>query len=505
MKMKKVGRLLSLVVAGAMALSMIPAAFAADAVTYHTEYVPETNTTHAIYRHFTDGTDMYVGSADCYWVNGQCKDCKQDCDHMGTEFDISANNDGTHNVLCHRCGETVSENVPCDYVDGKCQQCGATCNHMANSWEYEGTDHGTHKVICKVCKAVVDELGCLYVNGKCKTCGAPEPACQHLNENYKYVANNNGTHDVVCTDCGAVAKENVPCDYVDGKCQLCGATCDHRADSWKYESTDHGTHKVICAVCGKTVDELGCLYVNGKCKTCGAKEPTEKPCEHVNQRGVDNGDGTCSYVCLDCNAVIDTQAHVYYNGETSCARCGAPCSHNAGEEYESTGYGTHKVLCKDCKKVMDELGCVYVNGECQKCGAKEPTEKPCEHVNQRGVDNGDGTCSYVCLDCNAVIDTVAHIYYDGEDTCARCGAAKAVCKHLNENYEYVDNGNGTHNVVCADCGAVAQKNVACTYILDECVHCGGLYDVASNVPFPISIGKGLLRSLRSFFMSIFIR
>lgn len=132
MKMKKVGRLLSLVVAGAMALSMIPAAFAADAVTYHTEYVPETNTTHAIYRHFTDGTDMYVGSADCHWENGQCVDCKQDCDHMGTTFDFSANNNGTHNVLCHRCGETVSENVPCTYVNGKCQQCGGLYDVASN-------------------------------------------------------------------------------------------------------------------------------------------------------------------------------------------------------------------------------------------------------------------------------------------------------------------------------------------------------------------------------------
>ena len=63
--------------------------------------------------------------------------------------------------------------------------------------------------------------------------------------------------------------ENVPCTFVDGKCQQCGATCNHTANSWKYESTGHGTHKVICAVCGKTVDELGCIYINGKCQQCG--------------------------------------------------------------------------------------------------------------------------------------------------------------------------------------------------------------------------------------------
>ena len=266
MKMKKVGRLLSLVVAGAMALSMIPAAFAADNETAHVQPT--------------------------------------------------------------------------------------TCFHEHMTYVSNG-DGSTHKEICDDCKVVLEEqMSCLFMDGKCTKCGAPDPTCQHLNENYKYVANNNGTHDVVCTDCGAVAEENVPCDYVDGKCQLCGATCDHMANSWKYESTDHGTHKVICAVCGKTVDELGCLYVNGKCKTCGAPEPA--------------------------------------------------------------------------------------------------------------------------------------------------------CQHLNENYEYVDNHNGTHNVVCADCGAVAEENVPCDYILDECVHCGGLY-AGGNVPFFVSTGKGLLRSLRSFFMGLFIR
>ena len=311
MKMKKVGRLLSLVVAGAMALSMIPAAFAADDDTAH---VQPTSCFHenVTYVSNGDGTHQEICNdckleerMSCTFMDGKCTKCDAPdptCDHMNTTFDFSANNNGTHNVLCHRCGETVSENVPCTYVDGKCQQCGATCDHMG--------------------------------------------------QNFKFSANNNGTHNVLCADCDAVVSENVPCTYIDGKCQQCGAVC--------------------------------------------------------------------------------------------------------------------------------------------------------QHVKQHAVDNEDGTCSYVCDKCNTVIDTVAHIYYDGEDTCARCGADKAACKHLNENYEYVDNGNGTHNVVCADCGAVAQENVACDYILDECVHCGGLY-AGGNVPFFVSTGKGLLRSLRSFFMSIFIR
>ncbi len=512
MKMKKVGRLLSLVVAGAMALSMIPAAFAADADTAHVEPTSSCFHDHMTYVSNGDGSthkeicnDCHVtlddqascmfmdgkctkcsapdptcdhmgtdfgfsanndGTHDvtcgrcggtvsenvpCDYVDGKCQQCGAEepaCDHMGTSFDFSANNNGTHDVLCHRCGETVSENVPCTYVDGKCEQCGATCDHMANSWEYESTDHGTHKVICAVCKAVVDELGCTYVNGKCQTCGAEEPACDHMNQNFEFSANNNGTHNVLCGDCGETVSENVPCDYVDGKCQQCGATCDHV-----------GVQKVV-----------------------------------------DNGDGTHNIVCLTCNEVLGTAEHVY--GEDGKCACGAEfvCDHMGQKfEFSANNDDTHNVLCADCKTVVSEnVPCTYIDGKCQQCGAA------CQHVKQHAVDNEDGTCSYVCDKCNTVIDTVAHIYYDGEDTCARCGASKAACKHLNENYEYVDNGNGTHNVVCADCGAVAQENVACDYILDECVHCGGLY-TSGNVPFFVSTGKGLLRSLRSFFMSLFIR
>ena len=302
MKMKKVGRLLSLVVAGAMALSMIPAAFAADDATYHTEYVPETSTTHAIYRHYTDGTDMYVGSDDCHWENGQCKECKQNCEHVNQS--------------------------PVDNGDG-------TCSY-----------------VCDTCHTVIDTMEHIFQNGACVRCNHPEPTC-----------------------------------------------------------------------------------------------------EHEHQHPVDNGDGTCSYVCdnKDCNAVIDTMEHIFQNG--ACVRCNHP-------------------------------------------------EPVCEHVNQTAKDNGDGTCSYVCDTCHTVIDTMAHVYYEGETACARCGF---VCDHMGQKFEFSANNDDTHNVLCADCKTVVSENVPCTFVDGKCQQCGGLYDVASNVPFPITIGKGLLRSLRSFFMSLFIR
>ena len=446
MKMKKVGRLLSLVVAGAMALSMIPAAFAADDATYHTEYVPETSTTHAIYRHYTDGTDMYVGSDDCHWENGQCKECKQNCEHVNQS--PVDNGDGTCSYVCDTC-HTVIDTMEHIFQNGACVR----CNHPEPTCEHEhqhpvDNGDGTCSYVCdnKDCNAVIDTMEHIFQNGACVRCNHPEPVCEHVNQTAK--DNGDGTCSYVCDNCHTVI-DTQPHIYYDGE--------------------------TACARCGAV-------------------------CEHVNQTAKDNGDGTCSYVCDTCHTVIDTMAHVYYEGETACARCGFVCDHMGQKfEFSANNDDTHNVLCADCKTVVSEnVPCTYIDGKCQQCGAV------CQHVKQHAVDNEDGTCSYVCDKCNTVIDTVAHIYYDGEDTCARCGADKAACKHLNENYEYVDNGNGTHNVVCADCGAVAQENVACDYILDECVHCGGLY-AGGNVPFFVSTGKGLLRSLRSFFMSLFIR
>ena len=178
----------------------------------------------------------------------------------------------------------MSENVPCTYVDGKCTQCGAEkvatdtswCNHMKNNWIYENLHNGTHNVVCKDCAETVSEaVPCVYTDGKC-ICGAEKPACDHMGQHFKFVANNNGTHNVLCADCNAVVSENVPCTYVDGKCIQCGAekpACDHMKNNWKYVDNGDGTHKVICKDCGKVVEEhAACVYTKGKCVCGGHKK-----------------------------------------------------------------------------------------------------------------------------------------------------------------------------------------------------------------------------------------
>lgn len=239
---KSVSRIASVILAAVMAVSMVPAAFAAatDGV-HHFEYTKESSTTHHVWEYNADGTKVDLGVTPCVFENGNpcaCGNTKPDatdtswCDHMGQHFSFEALGDGTHNVICDDCGETVSLNVACfDYnADGICDACNAempACDHMANNWKYVDNGDGTHQVICADCGEVVDEhAACVYTDGKC-ICGHKKVAtdtswCDHMGNNWIYEDLGNGTHNVVCADCGETVSQAVPCVYTDGKC-VCGA------------------------------------------------------------------------------------------------------------------------------------------------------------------------------------------------------------------------------------------------------------------------------------------
>ena len=257
------------------------------------------------------------------------------------------------------------------------------------------------------------------------------------------------------------------------------AKCNHIINQAAVDNGD-GTCSYICIKCQAIIDTTPHVWdEDGTCVRCDAKKPV---CDHVNQYAVDNHNGTCSYVCKDCNAVIDTQAHVYYDGETKCARCGAEKPVEPVITFtpvDATHHRVHTVLA-DGSAYDTTVACNFDNGTCV-CGNVKGNVKPvCDHVNQYAVDNHNGTCSYVCKDCNAVIDTQAHVYYDGETKCARCGAEKPACDHMKNNWKYVNNGNSTHNVVCADCGAVVSANVACNYENGVCITCGAKQPAATK-------------------------
>ena len=239
MKLKKLSGLLSAVLAGAMVLSMAPAAFAAATDEAHTEYVPSDSTHHNVVHYEADGTsEVWSKDVSCtFEYNAQGT-------YVGTES-------GTFCICRNQKAAEPVEKPGTTYIP------------------VDATHHRVHTVD-ENGKVTYDEVAaCVFETGTC-VCGN---TCPH--STFKYENNGNGTHKVICADCGAVVKEATECVYgEDGKGTCaCGAkyTCDH--STFKYENNGNGTHKVICKDCGNVVEEhAACVYTKGKCVCGGHKK-----------------------------------------------------------------------------------------------------------------------------------------------------------------------------------------------------------------------------------------
>ena len=347
------------------------------------------------------------------------------------------------------------------------------------------------------------------------------------------------------------------------------AKCSHIINQAAVDNGD-GTCSYICIKCQAVMDTTAHVYEDhdGKttCVRCGAEKPVTV-CDHVNQQAVDNHDGTCSYVCKDCHTVLDTQAHVYYDGETKCARCGAekpvenvitftrvddthhrvhtvladgtkydvtvacnfdngtcvcgnvkgnvkPACDHMGQHFKfvPNNNGTHNVLCDDCKAVVSEnVPCNYVDGKCTQCGAEKPA---CDHMGNHWtyVNNGNSTHNVVCADCGAVVSAnVACNYENG--VCITCSAKQSECNHMGNHWTYEDNGNGTHKVICKDCGNIVEKHADCVYTDGKCAACGHKKAVfipdTDDLDPSFSVSRypicQFFQAVREFFRSLFHR
>ena len=189
LRKKTVSRVASVILAAVMAVSMVPAAFAAatDFKEPGTRYTRIDSTHHLVQTLYENG-DYYEETADCVFQDGN--PCV--------------------------CGNTKPAATDTSW-----------CNHAKNHWMYEDLHNGTHNVVCADCGKVVGEpAACVYTDGKC-ICGHEKVAtdtswCNHMKNNWIYEDLHNGTHNVVCTDCGETVSQAVPCVYTDGKC-ICGA------------------------------------------------------------------------------------------------------------------------------------------------------------------------------------------------------------------------------------------------------------------------------------------
>ena len=156
------------------------------------------------------------------------------CDHKSTPREYEPNGDGTHDVICYECGETIDENVACTGGEATCMEL-AVCSYCVGEYgefsdhdfsECEWINDTQHCTICADCGTVEEdsEEDCTYNEGKCTVCGRTDPdECEHDEGELLCAPNDNGTHDFICDTCGKTTEENVKCEYGDDNvCDDCG-------------------------------------------------------------------------------------------------------------------------------------------------------------------------------------------------------------------------------------------------------------------------------------------
>ena len=187
-------------------------------------------------------------------------------------------------------------------------------------------------------------------------------------------------------------------------CSKCGAK-DSQAHSYSGNWTPNGneTHSHVCSVCGAKDAAVKCTV--GVAATC--KEPAK---------------------CAQCGGYIGEvstvhQGDVTYksNGDGTHTGTYSICGHSFMEDCTAGNEAdcTHRLVCKVCK---GEFGDYKHNW----------SDTPRHIKNTK-------THEYYCLDCTAT-------------RIAEACTPKAV-----------SNKDGTHNIVCAVCGAPLEENVKCSY------------------------------------------
>lgn len=196
---------------------------------------------------------------------------------------------------------------------------------------------------------------------------------------------------------------------------------------------------------------------NGTCtKACTHDGCIESVTEaHVWSGSVKpNGNGTHSHVCERCGAKDTAAACTEGTAATckepaKCAQCGGYIGevskeHQGGVTYTSNGDGTHTgtyTICghsfkEDCT-AGNEADCTH-RLVCKVCKGEFGDYKHNWSDTPRHIENTK-THEYYCLDCTAT-------------RIAEACTPKAV-----------SNKDGTHNIVCAVCGATLETNVKCAY------------------------------------------
>ncbi len=462
------------------------------------EYLYETNSdgTHkkiyACCEELADGAEACSGGeADCknYAKCSLCGGSYGETDpdnHVGEEFSIRYNGDGTHKKSYACCGAAVpgEEAVSCTLKDeancrggSVCIECGGNVydpdNHVGEAG-YSSNGDGTHTMRYNCCGAEME-------GAEAESCIITEATC---------------TSPDYCINCGYVSGEELDPD-------------NHESDEYSYTYLGDGTHTKVYYCCGElTGGVVEDCTVNGvpncrssvRCTVCSGY--VYDPDNHVIEAAYSsNGDGTHSLRYGCCGAEMDgaeaescVAIEATCSSYESCAVCGYimgktlnPDNHESEEYnyYYLMNYnGTHVKSHSCCGAVANEAeACTMVGeatcidySECSKCHIS--MFDPDNHASDEFIyrQNGDGTHSlrYGCCGDEIEGAEAEPCIMEGEATCSSA-ATCTVCyyyvydssTHSSEDYTYRSNGNGTHRRRYSCCGAAVPGAEAESCVITE--------------------------------------
>lgn len=484
--MKNIKKILCLVLALTMCLSLVNLSALADEATYHCN---------GCNKDYTIGELVVlrdIPAKDCKDKDGQelgCPECGYTLTntndgnrgpHIWGGWEKSEN--GTHTRKCSVCGETESESH-----NWKHETQPATCFEKGNEYD-----------VCTVCGA--------QDNNK---------SSDTLTADFtKYADNHDGTHTVYCWKCDGKADGHsytVKCEDKDndGKCDMCGAElkkeCDHRAgnheDLSQYKAptcTEKGQHVYVCNECGgvvdnKEIDPLGhdLMHCSGKDATCteaGTKESwvcnrvvDGKLCgaHFTDAEGKNpvNGKDDLTIPALGhewgpWTHTEDSLKHFRY-----CKRDNCDCEYNV---YPVTGvHNNWEYFTKDPTCTEDG----YTEKKCPDCGYTETTVIPAKGHQTKIIVDNEPTCiekgneHEVCTVCGVTVENkenpaLGHEWgswqSDGAkghyQVCDRCESHSDTVDHRFGAWETVTEATtteeGQEKRVCEDCGHTETRTTS---------------------------------------------
>ena len=404
-----------------------------------------------------------------YW----CDDCGyfyMVTDALGHDWsDWVDNGDGTHTRICsnddRHCetAECVSTSNDCS-IDGYCVDCGAYLpefGHTYVEWTFD-FDTQSHSASCEECGYMHIEFctgthATCEEDGICEVCGgAYELALGHLYPTQWTDINDGIRHSNECEHgCGKILIKDHQYALTDGGEYVC-IDCGHsHVAEFEYtdSSADH-VHKYISVVVAPTCTERGCIVY--KCTVCDATTVCIISLKAHDYVGVTT-DATCTH-----------------DGQTvfTCKVCGDSYT----EDIPAIGHDFEGAVCVEFDNTNHYKECLNGCGEKQyeahnheaseyvepTCTEDGYTTYVCECGNSyidvhndtktghsyEWTDNGDGTCTGVCLNDNThFVMNQAHIDEDSDNVCDNCDAD--ICAHSNTETLYDSEG---HWYVCKRCG-----------------------------------------------------